>query len=198
MSDDAAATQLLDLVRVCLRGYDRRQTPRLLRELLHARRLVYRRARVLGRLDEYASYLYLALHAGLDDGDDERVEAAELAYVALTESMMQYPDTRYEGTRYRVFLLYRFADYLADACMEAFMKEYKRTNLLGARVLALDALSRMALADVRCLERDFHERLDADDELNDVANTLSLRGILPSNPATHDALLTSLQAKYHE
>jgi hypothetical protein len=104
--------------------------------------------------------------------------------------------------RRRVFLLDRFADYLADAWVEAFMKEYREERLLQARGVALDALARMLLADVHDLERQFgKQRVDADEELNDACNAIHL----PAPPSgeelagaavMHGAFYAYLRAKH--
>lgn len=117
-------------------------------------------------------YLCMALHAELDQEDDESTGTAELAFAALAESLARYPDARYEITRQRVFLLYRFPDYLVDAWIETFPREHKDNERLRARARALDAIARATLADARDIQRDFPERFDADNELNDIINTI--------------------------
>jgi hypothetical protein len=172
MNDVKNLAGLLDEVRLHLRGGDNHAVNRSLRALLSGRAPAYHHARTLERLAEYASYLYMALFLDLDDDEAQGIEAAELAYAGLAESMLRYPEGLYEITRHRIFLLHHFADYLADCWMDVFMKAYKRDHLLYARNRALDTMKLMLLSDMRDLERAFAERVDADGELNDICNTI--------------------------
>ncbi|MDR0544045.1 MAG: hypothetical protein LBG30_01670 [Odoribacteraceae bacterium] len=201
MNDRENTAALLDRTRHLLRGDNTRETRRALRDILLARRTAYLPARTLDRLPEYALYLCMALHAELDNEEEESIETAELAYLALTESLLQYPDTRLDMTRHRVFLLYRFQDYLADTWSDVFMQHQRQTQPLQARSTALDALSLMALSDVHELEREHPEQVAADNELNDIRNMIHLP-IPPRDEDLSDASLmhkllrTHLKTKY--
>jgi hypothetical protein len=191
MNDAKRLEGLLDETRFRLRGNDSRATRRALRSLLDEGARAYPPARALDRLAEYAAYLYMALYTNLDDDEERGIEAAELAYVGLAESMQRYPGELYEITRHRILLLHRFADYLADSWMEVFMKKYKESHLLQARSLALDSLTRMLLADLNDLDRAFPARVDADDALNDLCNTIHL----PEPPSDRDLADAALMHK---
>jgi hypothetical protein len=194
--------RLLDSARHGTREGDRKATSIALRALLVGRLAAYRAARALDRLGEYAAYLYAALVLGLDEEEEESIEAAELASAGLSEAVVAAPSGAYELLRKRIFLLHHFPDYLADSWTTTFTREAREERLLEARSLALDFFTLMQLADVDLLEQRFgRRRVDDDEALNGACNELSL----PSAPSReellnatrmHEIFFTSLKTKH--
>jgi hypothetical protein len=192
--------EILNRTRHALRSGDKRAARVSLRSLLSTRVAAFHHARALGRLAEYAAYLYVALVIDLDDDERESIEAAELAYAGLSESIET--DGLYEITRQRVLLLHKFTDYLADSWMELFAKRYRESDRIRARNLALESFEQMQLADVHDLEQRFgKQRVDADEGLNDACNTIHLpapptREMLEGAALMHRAFHAYLKTKY--
>ena len=97
--------------------------------------------------------------------------------------------------------MHYFADYLTDSLIEVFLKKYRESNLLDARNLALESIERMQLSDIFFMEQNFGERIDRDEQLTDVSNTIDLAPNLTDQELEeaqlmHRVLYAYLNAKY--
>lgn len=180
---------------------NRRALSRLLRTILPDRLRYYHECRQLTRLDAYVDMLYKSLLLELDEEEEDSIEMAELAYVGITEELLRTRERYYENLRQRISLLHYFADYFTDSLIEIFLKEFRENNLLEARNLALESLARMQLADIFYLEQHFDERIDRDEQLNDICNEIEIAPNLSDKELTeaelmHKVLYAYLKTKY--
>ena len=180
---------------------DRRGLRALLKQAIPNRIDYYRACRASGRDAEFSDLLCKALLLELDEEEEESIELAELAYVCMCEGLRQEPANLYEQIKRRVILLHYFADYFTDSIIEIFLKKYREDNLLQARSLALDSFARMQLSDIFYIEQHFGERIDEDEQLNDICNAIELAPNLTDQELEeadlmHRVLHAYLKAKY--
>ena len=162
--------QLLNEARRHHQAGDRRALRSLLKQAVPNRVAYYRESLGLARHGEFADLLCKALLLELDEEEEESIELAELAYVSLCEELKKGAADPYVLLKTRAILLHYFADYLTDCVIEIFLKKYRKDNLLQARNLALDSIARMQWADIARIERLYGERIDEDEQLNDICN----------------------------
>lgn len=180
---------------------DRKALRSLLKKVIPDRLSYFHECRGLSRQEEYADMLYKILLLELDEEEEESIELAELAYLGISESIASNPDNLYECVKKRIILMHYFADYLTDSLIEVFLKKYRESNLLDARNLALESIERMQLSDIFFMEQNFGERIDRDEQLTDVSNTIDLAPNLTDQELEeaqlmHRVLYAYLKAKY--
>lgn len=182
---------------------DRKALRSLLKKVIPDRHRYYHESRAITRQEEYADMLYKILLLELDEEEEESIELAELAYLGFSERIARDPENLYDRVKKRVILMHYFADYFTDSMMEVFLKEYRESNLLEARKLALESLERMQLFDIFFMEQNFGNRIDRDEQLADVSNGIELApdlsdGELEEARLMHRVLYAYLKAKYRE
>lgn len=180
---------------------DRKALRSLLKKVIPDRLSYFHECRGLSRQEEYADMLYKILLLELDEEEEESIELAELAYLGISESITSNPENLYERVKKRIILMHYFADYLTDSLIEVFLKKYRESNLLDARNLALESIERMQLSDIFFMEQNFGERIDRDEQLTDVSNTIDLAPNLTDQELEeaqlmHRVLYAYLNAKY--
>ena len=196
--------KLTDIIEQAQRHHaegNRRNLRALLKAASPSRRNYYQHSHQLNLHSDFADLLYKTLWLELDEEEEESIELAELAYTCLSEGLNDETIDMYEQIKKRIILLHYFADYFTDSIIEIFLKKYRAENLLQARSLALESLERMQLSDIFQLEQAFSERIDRDDELADVCNTIELAPNLTDKELSeaelmHRVLQAYLRAKY--
>lgn len=180
---------------------DQKALRRLLKRIIPNRSLYYRESLALSRQDEFSDLLYKALLLELDEEEEESIELAELAYLAISDKLASPPEDVYPRVKKRVILLHYFADYLTDSFIEVFLKKHREDNILEVRRLALASIERMQLYDVFFIEQHFGNSIDRDEQLNDACNRISLSPDLTDQELSeaklmHEVLYAYLKAKY--
>lgn len=195
---------LLDEAREHNRQNERKALTAILKEIIPERVYYFHHSKLLNRQDEYTDLLYKILSLDLDEQEEESIEIAELAYLGISEGIGSgTEENSYELIRRRIILLHYFADYLTDSIIELFLNKFRKDNLLEARNLALEALTRMQIADLYRLESHYEERINRDEALQDISNELPLE-LLPDQQALnesllmHRVLLAYLKVKYKD
>ena len=153
-----------------------------------------------GRIEEFADALYKTLLLELDEEEEESIETAELAYIALCRLINSDAATP-EHYKRRLLLLHYFNDYFTDAVIEIFLSAYRKEHLLQARNLALECIDKMQLADMFHLEEHEADFLEADEQIADACNAIETDPNLSEEERRNAALLHKvlyayLKAKY--
>lgn len=193
--------QLLNEVKHHTQNGNRKALSLLLKEIIPERINYFHKSQFFNRLDEFTDILYKILWLELDEGDDESIELAELAYLGISESIRLTPELNYELVRKRIILLHYFSDYFTDSIIDIFLKKFRKNNLLEARGLALDSLAHMQLADLYFLEQHFGDQVDQDEGLNETCNQINIAALpnqqeLENAALMHRILYAYLKVKY--
>ncbi|WP_294139627.1 hypothetical protein [uncultured Sanguibacteroides sp.] len=180
---------------------NRKALSALLKRSIPDRLNYYHESQKIARQEAFADMLYKTLLLELDEEEDESIEMAELAYLGMSEGISGLPEDIYESVKKRVILLHYFADYFTDSLIELFLKKYRKDNLLTARNLALESIARMQLSDLFYIEQHFGERIDKDEQLNDVSNAIEIAPNLSDEELKeadlmHKVLYAYLKVKY--
>ena len=151
---------------------NRRELTKALRALMHNRREYYRQSIKETLQEEFADALYKTLILELDEEENDSIETAELAYLALGAILHQNRPANPEHYKRRLLLLHYFSDFFTDAIIEVFLSAYRKDNILQARTLALECLEKMQLSDMLYLEENEAGFIDGDEQISDACNAI--------------------------
>lgn len=189
---------LQEINRYCEEG-NRKALTTALRQVMSLRRKYYRESSPEGLEEAFSDALYKILILELDEEENDSIETAELAYMALNTVLLK--ESKPELYKRRLLLLHYFSDYLTDAIIEIFLTKYRKDNLLGARQLAIECIEKMQLSDMFWLEENYPDFLNTDEQLTDACNAIETDPDLPegereSASLMHKVLYAYLKAKY--
>lgn len=173
----------------------------VLRQVMDNRLRFYREGEANSLLEEYADALYKILLLEMDEEEEDSIEIAELAYLALSSAMKADEIFIPEHYKRRLLLLHYFCDYFTDSIIEVFLKKFRSDNPLQARNLAIECLEKMQLSDMFSLEEYAPEYLNGDEQLTDACNAIETSPDLPDNEKEealllHKVIHAYLKAKY--
>lgn len=178
---------------------NRRETVRSLRQLVQDRREYYRQCHETTLLEAFSDALCKALLLELDNEEEESIEIAELAYLALSSVL----STRNAPELYkrRLLLLHYFSDFFTDSVIEIFLAKFKEENRLQARSVAMECLEKMQLSDMFYLEENATDFINGDEQLADACNAIEIHPDLSEEERAdaalfHKVLHAYLKAKY--
>ena len=180
---------------------NRRELTKALRTLMHNRREYYRQSIKETLQEEFADALYKTLILEFDEEENDSIETAELAYLALGTILRQNRPANPEHYKRRLLLLHYFSDFFTDAIIEVFLSAYRKDNILQARTLALECLEKMQLSDMFYLEENEAGFLDGDEQISDACNAIEINPDLSEEEKKnaillHQVLYAYLKAKY--
>lgn len=192
--------EILEQIRLYSQTGNRHELAHALRALMAKRREYYLQCVEEGRIEEFADALYKTLLLELDEEEEESIETAELAYIALCR-LINSDAASPEHYKRRLLLLHYFNDYFTDAVIEIFLSAYRKEHLLQARNLALECIDKMQLADMFHLEEHEADFLEADEQIADACNAIETDPNLSEEERRNAALLHKvlyayLKAKY--
>lgn len=195
-----ALQQLLAKARKELSDGNRHTLSAALRPLYENHVQYYHQSISEGLEGEYADALYKILLLGMDEEDEDSVELAELAYLALS-NRLRHPGIHGLEYKTRLLLLNSFYEYLTDSVTCACFAQYRKTDLLLARQLADECLEKMQIADLLYLEENCPEILDEDENAAAACNLIeSDINLSPEDRQQaillHQIFHTYLQTKY--
>lgn len=191
---------LLSDIRKLSTAGNRKELTRSLRLLLQDRREYYRQCHGEAHWNPFSDALYKALLLELDDEEEESIETAELAYLALGNAL-NAGNSHPELYKRRLLLLHYFSDFFTDSVIEIFLAKFKEDNRLQARSMAMECLEKMQLSDMFYLEENATEFINDDEQLTDACNSLEDAPVLQEEEKAEAALLHKvlhayLKAKY--
>lgn len=163
---------LQEIKRACT-GKDRKALSAVLREIALNRKAYYRESLAHNLQEGYGDALYKILLLELDKEEEDSIESAELAYIAMSAALERNEEQAAEAYKNRILLLYYFSDYFTDAVIEIFLAGYKKGFMLEARNIALELLQKMQLADSFNLEERDAEFMEQHPEMDDFCGNLS-------------------------
>lgn len=192
--------ELLELINMHSRAGNRRDLCAVLHTLMDNRLEYYYQLSDDSTTEGYADGLYKTLLLELDQEEEESIETAELAYIALCTLITSETATP-EHYKRRLLLLHYFCDYFTDSIIEVFLATYRKEHVLQARNLALECIEKMQLADMFHLEEHAPEFLEHDEQITDACNAIETDSNLPEAERTqaillHKVLHAYLKAKY--
>ncbi len=179
---------------------NRRALTQHLRQVIQHRRTYYLQSITENLQEEYADALYKTLLLELDEEEEDSIELAELAYLSLS-SIIYTTHSSLEHYKRRILLLHYFCDFYTDSIIEIFLKQFRESNRLQARALAIECLEKMQLADFAYLEEQEPSFIDQNEELVDACNNIETDPHLSSEEwanakQMHQILYTYLKVKY--
>ncbi len=187
--------ELLELINIHCQTGNRHDLQTVLRTLMSNRKKYYLQLLDSSTTEKYADGLYKTLLLELDQEEEESIETAELAYMALSTLIAGEKATP-EHYKRRLLLLHYFCDYFTDSIIEVFLAAYRKEHMLQARNLALECIEKMQLADIFHLEKHAPDFLEHDEQIIDVCNTIETNADLPDTEYTQAALLHKVLYAY--
>ena len=192
---------LLEQLRLHHEASNRHEFIAALRTLMDNRRDYFRQGmEETALLEGFADGLYKTLLLELDEEEEESIETAELAYIALCR-LINSDSATPEHYKQRLLLLHYFNDYFTDSIIEVFLAAYRKEHLLQARNLALECIDKMQLADMFHLEEHEPDFIEGDEQIADACNAIETDPDLSDEERRNAALLHKvlyayLKAKY--
>lgn len=187
--------ELLDSIHMHGQTGNRRELRNSLHTLMSNRHEYYRQITDTDLLDGYANGLYKTLILELDQEEDESIETAELAYLALC-ALISSPAATSGHYKQRLLLLHYFCDYFTDSIIEVFLAAYRKEHLLQARNLAIECIEKMQLADMYYLEEHAPDFINRDEQITDACNAIETDADLPDDEKVNATLLHKVLYAY--
>ena len=180
---------------------DRKKLRANLREIRDHRLAYYNQSNEKELQAEFSDALFKILLLELDEEENDSIETAELAYLALGAILHQNRPANPEHYKRRLLLLHYFSDFFTDAIIEVFLSAYRKDNILQARTLALECLEKMQLSDMLYLEENEAGFIDGDEQISDACNAIETNPDLSEEEKKnaillHQVLYAYLKAKY--
>ena len=187
--------ELLSTIQEQSHAGNRREITRHLRQLVQARRECYCQCHEETLLEAFSDALYKALLLELDNEEEDSIEMAELAYLAIG-TLLNAGDRLPELYKRRLLLLHYFSDYFTDAIIEVFLARFREENRLQARSLAMECLEKMQLSDMFYLEENATDFINGDEEIADACNAIEINPDLSTEQKAEAALLHKVMHAY--
>ncbi len=187
--------ELIELIDTHSRNGNRRDLCAILHILMDNRQEYYHQLTDEAMIEGYADGLYKTLLLELDQEEEESIETAELAYIALCMLITGKKATP-EHYKRRLLLLHYFCDYFTDSVIEVFLAAYRKEHVLQARNLALECIEKMQLADMFHLEEFAPESIEQDEQIIDACNSIETDANLPEEERAQAALLHKVLYAY--
>lgn len=188
--------ELLQEIQQHCQNSNRKALNSALREIMENRRHYYHNSINSQLLDELSDSFYKILLLELDKEEEESIETAELAYLAVSSILKQQENSTPEQYKRRMLLLHYFSDYFTDSIIEIFLKKYKQENLLQARQLAIECLEKMQITDIFHLETNYPEFINSDEQLNEACNMIRINPNLTEEEQQEALLLHKVMHAY--
>ena len=187
--------ELLEQIHTHSQNGNRRDLCAVLHSLMDKRQEYYHQLSDASMTEGYADGLYKTLLLELDQEEEESIETAELAYIALC-SLIAGETATPEHYKRRLLLLHYFCDYFTDSIIQVFLAAYRKEHILQARNLALECIEKMQLADMFHLEEHAPDFIEHDEQIIDACNAIETDADLPDTERTEAALLHKVLYAY--
>lgn len=187
--------ELLEQIHTHSQNGNRRDLCAVLHSLMDNRQEYYHQLSDASMTEGYADGLYKTLLLELDQEEEESIETAELAYIALC-SLIAGETTTPEHYKRRLLLLHYFCDYFTDSIIQVFLAAYRKEHILQARNLALECIEKMQLADMFHLEEHAPDFIEHDEQIIDACNAIETDADLPDTERAEAALLHKVLYAY--
>lgn len=187
--------ELLEQIHTHSQNGNRRDLCAVLHSLMDNRQEYYHQLSDASMTEGYADGLYKTLLLELDQEEEESIETAELAYIALC-SLIAGETATPEHYKRRLLLLHYFCDYFTDSIIQVFLAAYRKDHILQARNLALECIEKMQLADMFHLEEHAPDFIEHDEQIIDACNAIETDADLPDTERAEAALLHKVLYAY--
>ncbi len=187
--------ELLEQIHTHSQNGNRRDLCAVLHSLMDNRQEYYHQLTDASMTEGYADGLYKTLLLELDQEEEESIETAELAYIALC-SLIAGETATPEHYKRRLLLLHYFCDYFTDSIIQVFLAAYRKEHILQARNLALECIEKMQLADMFHLEEHAPDFIEHDEQIIDACNAIETDADLPDTERAEAALLHKVLYAY--
>lgn len=187
--------ELLEQIHTHSQNGNRRDLCAVLHSLIDNRQEYYHQLSDASMTEGYADGLYKTLLLELDQEEEESIETAELAYIALC-SLIAGETATPEHYKRRLLLLHYFCDYFTDSIIQVFLAAYRKEHILQARNLALECIEKMQLADMFHLEEHAPDFIEHDEQIIDACNAIETDADLPDTERAEAALLHKVLYAY--
>ena len=187
--------ELLEQIHTHSQNGNRRDLCAVLHSLMDNRQEYYHQLSDASMTEGYADGLYKTLLLELDHEEEESIETAELAYIALC-SLIAGETATPEHYKRRLLLLHYFCDYFTDSIIQVFLAAYRKEHILQARNLALECIEKMQLADMFHLEEHAPDFIEHDEQIIDACNAIETDADLPDTERAEAALLHKVLYAY--
>lgn len=187
--------ELLEQIHTHSQNGNRRDLCAVLHSLMDKRQEYYHQLSDASMTEGYADGLYKTLLLELDQEEEESIETAELAYIALC-SLIAGETVTPEHYKRRLLLLHYFCDYFTDSIIQVFLAAYRKEHILQARNLALECIEKMQLADMFHLEEHAPDFIEHDEQIIDACNAIETDADLPDTERAEAALLHKVLYAY--
>ena len=187
--------ELLEQIHTHSQNGNRRDLCAVLHSLMDNRQEYYHQLSDASMTQGYADGLYKTLLLELDQEEEESIETAELAYIALC-SLIAGETATPEHYKRRLLLLHYFCDYFTDSIIQVFLAAYRKEHILQARNLALECIEKMQLADMFHLEEHAPDFIEHDEQIIDACNAIETDADLPDTERAEAALLHKVLYAY--
>ena len=187
--------ELLEQIHTHSQNGNRRDLCAVLHSLMDNRQEYYHQLTDASMTEGYADGLYKTLLLELDQEEEESIETAELAYIALC-SLIAGETATPEHYKRRLLLLHYFCDYFTDSIIQVFLAAYRKEHILQARNLALECIEKMQLADMFHLEEHAPDFIEHDEQIIDACNAIETDADLPDTERAEAALLHKVLYEY--
>ncbi len=187
--------ELLEQIHTHSQNGNRRDLCAVLHSLMDNRQEYYHQLSDASMTEGYADGLYKTLLLELDQEEEESIETAELAYIALC-SLIAGETATPEHYKRRLLLLHYFCDYFTDSIIQVFLAAYRKEHILQARNLALECIEKMQLADMFHLEEHAPDFIEHDEQIIDACNAIETDADLPDTERAEAALLHKVLYAY--
>ena len=187
--------ELLEQIHTHSQNGNRRDLCAVLHSLMDNRQEYYHQLSDASMTEGYADGLYKTLLLELDQEEEESIETAELAYIALC-SLIAGETATPEHYKRRLLLLHYFCDYFTDSIIQVFLAAYSKEHILQARNLALECIEKMQLADMFHLEEHAPDFIEHDEQIIDACNAIETDADLPDTERAEAALLHKVLYAY--
>lgn len=187
--------EILEQIHTHSQNGNRRDLCAVLHSLMDNRQEYYHQLSDASMTEGYADGLYKTLLLELDQEEEESIETAELAYIALC-SLIAGETATPEHYKRRLLLLHYFCDYFTDSIIQVFLAAYRKEHILQARNLALECIEKMQLADMFHLEEHAPDFIEHDEQIIDACNAIETDADLPDTERAEAALLHKVLYAY--
>lgn len=187
--------ELLEQIHTHSQNGNRRDLCAVLHSLMDNRQEYYHQLSDASMTEGYADGLYKTLLLELDQEEEESIETAELAYIALC-SLIAGETATPEHYKRRLLLLHYFCDYFTDSIIQVFLAAYRKEHILQARNLALECIEKMQLADMFHIEEHAPDFIEHDEQIIDACNAIETDADLPDTERAEAALLHKVLYAY--
>lgn len=187
--------ELLEQIHTHSQNGNRRDLCAVLHSLMDNRQEYYHQLSDASMTEGYADGLYKTLLLEIDQEEEESIETAELAYIALC-SLIAGETATPEHYKRRLLLLHYFCDYFTDSIIQVFLAAYRKDHILQARNLALECIEKMQLADMFHLEEHTPDFIEHDEQIIDACNAIETDADLPDTERAEAALLHKVLYAY--